>query len=65
MNFSLGFSWFTSWSFSWNAFGSAEEVAFPKIFAGGINSSLCAFYSVTSGISGDGFCSAFIKACAE
>ena len=57
-------SWFTCWSFSWYApltgtlGGAAGEVSFPNISARDFNASLCEFPSLTSGLAGDGLCSA-------
>ena len=39
------------------------EVALSNIFARAINASFCEFPSVTSGLSGAGFCIALIKSC--
>ena len=59
--------WITCWSFSWYApltgtlGGTAGGFAFLNISAGVLNVSVCPFPSLTSGISGDGFCSALIE----
>ena len=59
--------WFICWSLSWYSpstgapGGSVGEVDFPNISAREINASLCSFTSVTSGLSGAGFCIAQIK----
>ena len=65
------FNWFACWSFSRYVSsigalrGSAGGVAFPIKSAMDINASLCKFTSVTSGMAGAGFFSAWIKYCVE
>ena len=57
-------SWFTCWIFYWYApltgtlGGTAGGVDFLDISARDLNSSLCAFPSLASGLADAGFCSA-------
>ena len=45
--------------------GTDVDVSFTNIWSRNLNASLCEFPSVTSGISGDGFCIIVIKSCVE
>ena len=65
------FDWFTCWSFFAYAYsigtprGSACEVSFTKLPDKDLNEYLCEFISVTSGLIGAGFFTAWIKFCAS
>ena len=56
-------SWFTSLSLYWTTYltgtirGTDEGLAFPNISDRFLNASLCSFTSLTSALSGAGFCS--------